>query len=52
MYEKFQDWCEGDDLSSPCTAAEFYARAAAFAAGDEVLINALCERGIGPDWRE
>ena len=51
-YEKFQDWCHAQGLSFPCNAAEFYSRAAAFAAGDDALIEDLCEQGIGPDWRE
>jgi hypothetical protein len=49
MYEKFQDWCHAQGLSFPCTAGEFYARAVAFAAGDDALIEDLCEQGIPRD---
>jgi len=55
-YERFLAWCEEQGLTFPCTSGEFYARAAAYAAayaaGDDVLIDALCEHGIGPDWLE
>jgi len=52
MYEKFLEWADEQGLEFPCTAEQFHARAAEFAAGDEELVQALCEQGIGPDWRD
>lgn len=51
-YEEFIEWSEQQGLEFPCTAAQFFARASAFAAGDEEIVNALCEQGIGPGWRD
>lgn len=51
MYEEFLEWAEEQGLEFPCTANQFCARAAEFAAGDVAVFNALCERGIGADWK-
>ena len=52
MYENFLEWAEQQGLEFPCTAEQFHARASAFADGDEAVIDALCEQGIGPGWRD
>lgn len=51
-YEEFLNWAEESGLDFPCTREQFYARVVAYSAGDYGLLVRLCERGIGPDWRE
>lgn len=52
MYDQFLDWADSEGLDFPCTAEQFYARAAQFAQGNDEIIVALCEQGIGPDWAD
>ena len=52
MYEKFLEWAAAQELEFPCTAQEFQARAVDFAGGDKEIVDALCEQGIGPGWRD
>jgi len=51
-YEKFVEFYEKGGLEFPCSAMQFYARAAEYADGDEELLDRLCKKGIGPNWRE
>lgn len=52
IYDRFVDWNDEQGLEFPCTAEQFHARAVEFADGDEAVIEALCEQGIGPNWRD
>ena len=51
-YDDFLEWADAQGYEFPCTAQEFYSRAARYAAGDNDLIDALCQQGVGPDWRD
>lgn len=52
IYEEFLDWAESIGFEFPCTAGEFFARAASFSGGDQEIVASLCEQGIGPNWDE
>lgn len=47
QYDDFLEWAEEKGLNFPCTASQFYARASQFADGDNDILVALCDHGIG-----
>lgn len=51
VYEEFVGVCEDEGYEFPCTKEEFHARAAWFA-DDAKLVDFLCRKGIGPDYKE
>lgn len=55
MYENFLEFCEEQGLEFPCTAHQFFARAADFLreiGGNEQDIDALMTHGVCPGWKD
>ena len=51
-YEEFVEFWVEQGFDFPFTAQQFIARTLEYAKGDEELLKKLCQRGIGPDWRD